>query len=38
VQAFTLFVLRGLGLSDSRARGLVVSGTTEREGEAAAKV
>jgi AcrR family transcriptional regulator len=29
VQALTLFVLRGLGIPDARARGLVVSRTTE---------
>jgi len=29
VQALTLFVLRGLGIPDARARGLVISRTTE---------
>jgi AcrR family transcriptional regulator len=38
VQTLTLFVLRGLGLPDSRARGLVASRTTDREGEAAVEV
>ena len=37
VQALTLFVLRGLGIPDARARGLVASRTTENAGEAAAQ-
>jgi AcrR family transcriptional regulator len=37
VQALTLYVLRGLGIPDARARGLVVSRTRENGGEAAAQ-
>ena len=37
VQALTLYVLRGLGISDARARGLVVSRTTKNGPEAAAE-
>ena len=37
VQALTLLVLRGLGIPDARARGLVASRTTENAGEAAAQ-
>ncbi len=33
VQALTLYVLRGLGIADARARGLVVSRTTDEQGQ-----
>ncbi len=33
VQALTLYVLRGLGIPDARARGLVVSRTTDEQGQ-----
>jgi AcrR family transcriptional regulator len=33
VQTLTLYVLRGLGIADARARGLVVSRTTDEQGQ-----
>src|SRR5438034_1107792 len=38
VEALMLYVLRGLGIPDARARGLVVSRTRENGGETAAQV
>ena len=37
VEALMLYVLRGLGIPDARARGLVVSRTRENGGETAAQ-